>query len=167
MDRQDVILRRRAQLLARPLEQVSTQQTIQVVEFSLADERYAFELEYVKKVLPMQEVVSLPGAPDFAAGITSYMGQIIAVFDLRALFNLPTAKADSSHKILVLHSGAIQLALIAERVHGVRELPLASLQEDLPTLTGVRARYLRGISPEQTIVMDALALLEDEELVVD
>ncbi len=166
MEKDQDILRARAELLARPLAQISTQQKLQIVEFALAKETYAFALEYVKKVVPMQDIVPLPGTPNFVVGITSYLGQVVAVIDLRVFFDLPITAAASCRNIIVLQSGTIQLAVVAEFVHDVTEILQSQLQTDLPTLTGVRARYLCGVSPQQTIVLDALSLLEDEKLVV-
>ena len=43
--------------------------------------------------------------------------------------------------------------VLAERVAGVRRLPRAGLQASLPTLTDVRAAYLKGIAPDGTVVL--------------
>lgn len=166
MEEQCDILRRRAALLAKPPEQISTEKSIQVVEFLLATEIYAFELQYVKKVLPLKEVVILPGAPSFVYGITNYLGQIISVLDLRKFFELPIRSDESQYKIVVLQSQHMQVAVLAEEIIGVKDCIVPQLQTDIPTLTGVRSRYLKGVSPQQTIVLDVVSLLGDESLIV-
>lgn len=166
MDEECDILCRRAAMLAQPPEQVSTEKKIQVVEFLLAAERYAFELQYVKKVIPLREAVSLPGTPSFVYGITNYLGQIISVLDLRKFFELPIRNDDLQYKILLLQSQNIQVAVLAEEILGVKECIVSQLQTGLPTLTGVRSRYLKGVSPQQTILLDVVLLLGDESLIV-
>jgi len=160
------ILSQRAMALAQPPEKIATEKTIQVVEFLLASEIYAFELKHVKKVLPLNEAVVLPGTPAFVYGITNYMGQIVSVLDLRKFFDLPIRGDDPQYKILILQVNRIQVAVIAEEIIGVKDCDVAKLQTELPTLTGVRSRYLKGVSPQQTIVLDVVSLLDDESLIV-
>jgi purine-binding chemotaxis protein CheW len=51
-------------------------------------------------------------------------------------------------------------------VVGMRQIATASLQTSLPTLTGARQKYLRGVTAERVAVLDAQRLLADEALVV-
>ncbi|MEA3465214.1 MAG: chemotaxis protein CheW [Thermodesulfobacteriota bacterium] len=166
METDHEILCRRAALLAKPVERISREETIHVVEFSLADETYAFELGYVKKVVPLQHIVALPGAPNFVLGITDYVGQIVSVLDLRVFFDLPIVTVDLRHKIIVLQAQQMQVAVLAEDILGVTDLVVSQLQDNLPTLTGVRSRYLQGVTPDQTIVLDVVSLLSDDSLIV-
>ena len=140
--------------------------TLEVLEFGLADETYAFELAYVREVESLVELTPLPGVPDFVLGITCVHGQIIAVVDLRKVFGLPERGLRDSRQVLVLQSADMEFGILAERVTGVRLLPLAGLQPSLPTLTDVRAAYLKGIAPDGTVVLSAAKLLADPRLVV-
>lgn len=165
--REQQILKQRAEQLARPDKAEDECRLLPVVEFRLASEIYAFELVQVKKVVPVSALVPLPGAPAFVAGITHFAGQILSVVDLRSFFDLPVPKTDSRQKLIVLRERGMQMAVLAEEVLGVRELDEQRLQTALPTLTGVRQRYLKGVSPDQTIVLDVAKMLADERLVVD
>nr|WP_320114209.1 chemotaxis protein CheW [uncultured Desulfuromonas sp.] len=165
--REHIILKQRAEQLARPDDKVESGRLLSVVEFRLAEEVYAFELVQVRKVVPVSALVALPGAPAFVAGITHFSGQILSVVDLRRFFELPTPKNDSRQKLIILRDRNMQMAVLAEEVLGVRELEEHRLQTGLPTLTGVRERYLKGVSPDQTIVLDVARMLSDERLVVD
>ena len=49
---------------------------------------------------------------------------------------------------------------------GVRSLPAESLQPSLPTLTGIRRNYLKGVTTERLIVLDLAGLLADPKLIV-
>jgi len=89
------------------------------------------------------------------------------VVDLRSFFELPMPKNDSRQKLMILRDRDMQMAVLAEEILGVRELEEQRLQTGLPTLTGVRERYLKGVSPDQTIVLDVAKILTDERLIVD
>lgn len=139
--------------------------TVEVIEFGLADETYAFELAYVREAGALVELTPLPGVPAAILGLTCVHGQIIAVVDLRKIFGLPERGLRDSRQVLVLQSATMEFGVLAERVAGVRRLPLAALQPSLPTLTDVRAAYLKGIMPDGTVVLSAAKLLADPHMV--
>jgi purine-binding chemotaxis protein CheW len=60
----------------------------------------------------------------------------------------------------------MEVGILADTIHGVRRIPRRALQPSLPTLTGVRAEYLKGITGERLIVLDADKLLSDSKIVV-
>ena len=163
----DLLLARAKQLAREPPRADSDGgDTLEVLEFGLADETYAFELAYVREIGPLTELTPLPGVPDFVLGVTCMHGQILAVLDLRKVFGLPERGLGNSRQVFVLQSADMEFGIVTERVAGVRRLPLAGLQPSLPTLTDVRAAYLRGLTPDGTVVLSAARLLADPHLVV-
>ncbi len=86
--------------------------------------------------------------------------------DLRRIFNLPERGLLNSWQMIVLQSATMEFAVLAERIVGVRRLPIAGLQASLPTLTDVRAAYLKGLAPDGTVVLSAARLLADPQLMV-
>ena len=150
----------------RPAAERDDGTTIEVLEFGLADETHAFELAYVREVGTLIELTPLQGVPDFILGVTCVRGQILAVIDLRKVFGLPERGLNNSRQAIILQSDDMEFGVLAERIAGVRRLPLAELQPSLPTLTDVRAAYLTGITPDGTVVLSAAKLLADPRLVV-
>ena len=62
------ILRERARRLAQPLEQRLDTESIEVLEFGLAGERYAIEAVHVDDVQPLRDLTPLPCTPAFLRG---------------------------------------------------------------------------------------------------
>ena len=60
----------------------------------------------------------------------------------------------------------MEFAIRADEVVGMRQISTAALQTSLPTLTGARQKYLRGVTAERVAVLDAQRLLTDDALVV-
>ena len=161
------ILRERAlALAAEPGAIQNLAESIEVVEFSLAHERYAVESAYVREVYPLEYLTPLPCTPAFVLGIVNLRGEIVSVIDLRKFFDLAQTGLPDLNKIIVLESGNMIFGLLADAILGVRRLPLAEIQPALPTLTGIREKYLKGITAERMVVLDAGKLLADEEIVV-
>ncbi len=161
------ILRERA--LALAAEAGGTQilaDSIEVVEFLLAHERYAVEACHVREVYPLENLTPLPCTPAFVLGIVNLRGEIVSVIDVRKFFDLPQTGLPDLNKVIVLESANMAFGILADAILGVRRIPLAEIQPSLPTLTGIREKYLKGITPERTVVLDAGKLLADEEIVV-
>ena len=161
------ILRERALALAAESGRPQTpDQSIEVVEFLLAHERYAVETSHVREVYPLENLTPLPCTPAFVLGIVNLRGEIVSVIDLRKFFDLPQTGLPDLNKVIVLESGNMVFGILADAILGVRRIALAGIQPSLPTLTGIREKYLKGITPERTVVLDAGKLLADGEIVV-
>jgi purine-binding chemotaxis protein CheW len=161
------ILHARARDLARlPLEDLAAEESLEVVEFLLAGEHYAVETIAVREVYPLRDITPLPCTPPFVLGIVNVRGQVLAVMDLRRFFDLPLSGITDLNKVIILQSPQIAAGILADSIAGVRSVPLKTLQPPLPTMTGVRAQYLHGVSGDGLIVLDAAKLLNDERIVV-
>lgn len=161
------ILKARALTLARePGEAIGVDGGLEVVEFHLSYERYAFESLYVREVYVLESFTPLPCTPPFVLGIVNLRGEILSVVDLKRFFDLPEKGLTDLNKLVVLRSGDMLLGILADAIAGVHRVPLADLQPSLPTLTGIREKYLKAVTPQRTVILDAEKLLMDESIVV-
>jgi purine-binding chemotaxis protein CheW len=162
------VLRERARILARePEKAAAADQFIEVVEFVLAFESYAIETRYVREVEPLDSLTPLPGTPAFVLGIVNVRGEILSVIDMRKFFELPDKGLTDLNKVIVLESENMLFGILADAVAGVRSIPVADIQPSLPTLTGIREAYLKGVTPGRMVILDAEKLLTDESIVVE
>jgi len=161
------ILRARAQALAQEPAVGVTEAVIEVVEFSLATERYGLETRYVREVFPFKELTPVPCTPAFYTGIVNVRGRMIAVVDLKTFFNLPASGLHDLHKVIILHAAEMDLGILADDVGGVRRVPVSQLQSSLPTLSGIGQAYVRGVTGDRLVVLDAARILGDPKIIVD
>ena len=161
------ILKERAIALAREAKMETAGSTIDVLEFDLAYERYGFELAYIREVCPLAELTPLPGTPDFVLGIVNVRGRVVSVIDIGKFFDLPDKRLSDLNKVVILTGDTREFGVLTDRIIGTRSLFTATLQESLPTLTDVRSQYLKGVTGEHLIVLDAGKILRDEKLVVN
>jgi len=161
------ILRERARSLARiPSSGLAAESTLDVLEFRLAAERYGLETRYVHEVHPLRELTPLPCTPEFVLGIVNVRGRILPILDLKKFFQLPDQGLTDLHRIIHLRGNGLELGLLADVMVGVRRIPLERLQPSLPTLTGIRAEYLKGVTGERLVVLDLERLLSDPKIIV-
>ena len=167
-DEERRILKSRAQALSRELgTDAAAGETLEVVEFDLAGERYAFPLAEVREVSRLRELTPVPCTPPFVLGIINLRGEIRTVIDLKKFFDLPAAGITELNKIILIQHGDLPLGILADAIRGVRRIAIGDLQPALPTLTDVRADYLRGITSERLVVLDAGKILSDPRILVD
>jgi len=162
------ILHERALTLARaPSNGAVTQDgRLELLEFRLASERYAVESRFVQEVHPLRDLTPLPGTPPFVPGIVNVRGQILPVYDLKKLFDLPEPGLTDLHRVLHVRGHDMELGLLADIVVSVRLIEADSLQASLPTLTGIRADYLKGITDDRVVVLDLDRILSDPKIIV-
>jgi purine-binding chemotaxis protein CheW len=161
-------LQTRALALAQePSAQEALDEGIQIVEFILGHERYALESRFVTQVACLQNIVPVPCTPAFVRGIVSVRGEILPVIDLKKFLELPEKELSDLSTLIVLHSAETTFSILADEIVSVRRIFAADIQPSLPTLTGIRKNYLKGVTSEPLVVLDAAKLLMDESLIVE
>jgi purine-binding chemotaxis protein CheW len=88
-------------------------------------------------------------------------GRIVPVIDLKKFFGLPDHGITDLHRIILVEGHGLELGLLADAAVGVRSIPADSLQSSLPTLTGIRRQYLKGVTAERLVVLDVARILAD------
>ena len=161
------ILETRARAVARPPARPDDSRQLEILAFSLAGEAYGVETCHVREVCQLKDLTALPCTPPFIAGVMNLRGHILAILDLRRLFELPARGLTELNRVIVLGSAGDELGLLADSIDGVRCAPRPDRPEGLATLTGIRERFLRGVTGEMLAVLDGGRLLSDAGLKVD
>ncbi|MDO8727330.1 MAG: chemotaxis protein CheW [Candidatus Methanoperedens sp.] len=163
----DRILKARAVALAKqPEEKKVKDESIEVVEFKLSHENYGIESSYVREVYPLKELTPVPCTPPFVLGIINVRGKILPVIDLRKFFDLPENGLDDTNRAIIVQNGRMEFGILADVVLEVHSIPLTEIQPPLPTFTGIRAEYIRGVTKERLAVLDIEKILSDKKIIV-
>jgi purine-binding chemotaxis protein CheW len=161
------ILKERAKALARePEAGDGSEETIELVEFLLAQEHYGIESAYVREVCPLRHYTPVPCTPTFVLGIINVRGQILSVVDLKKFFDLPEKGLSELNKVIIIHNENMEFGILADRILAVRSIPLEEIRPAPATLSGIGAEYLRGIARERLVVLAAERILADRNIVV-
>ncbi len=161
------ILRERARLLAQEPPPAPTGEVLVVVEFTLGAEHYGVKSRLVREVYPLKDFTPLPGTPPFILGLMNVRGQILSITDLNTLFGLPDSGLRNANQVIILQNPVREFAILVDTIVGMRTIPMAELQQDLPTLTGLAGEFVKGITPDRLAVLHGDKLLTDNRLVVN
>lgn len=161
------ILKARARALAQESRQEKPDgDYLEILEFILAYETYAIESACVREIYPLAGITPLPGMPSFVLGIVNVRGQILCVIDLKKFFELPEKGITDLNKIIIIRDDNIEFGILADAVLGVRNLAVDEIKTGLPTLTGICTRYLKGVTGERVVVLDAAKIMSDEDIII-
>jgi purine-binding chemotaxis protein CheW len=162
----EIILQERAKALARERQREEVEASLQVIEFLLAHEKYAIESEYIREVYPVKEITPLPCTPTFVIGLINVRGEILSVIDIKRLFDLPEIELTNHSKVIITQADEMELGILVDSIVGGRYIPLNEIQPSLPTLTGIRMDYLKGVTTERLVVLDMAKILADQKIIV-
>ncbi len=161
------ILDTRARTVAKVPPQQDNVAHLEILAFSLAGESYAIETRYVHEVCRLKNLTLLPGTPSFIAGVMSLRSRVLAILDLRKFFEFPDKGLTELNLVIVLKGGGNEFGLLADAIDGVQHIATASLQERLPTLTGIREQFLKGVTGRMLTVLEGSRLLEAASLKIN
>jgi purine-binding chemotaxis protein CheW len=161
------VLRERAAALARvPAHATARQATLELLQFTLGEERCAIEAGYVTEVIRLGELTRLPGAPAHLLGIINLRGDLLPVFELRKLLNAATLEPSEHTRILVLGRQGPEACVLADRVHELAHVVSSAIIAQSPALGSARD-YLRGVTRDALVVFDAVALLDSSHMRIE
>ena len=162
------ILEERAKLLAREPRVVADDITQEILEFSIANRRYAFEAAWVREIVVLKELTPLPCTPSFVHGVVNIRGRIVSAVDLCRFWGLPEKGIVDFHHIIVLRGCDMEFGVLADKVDGVAQLnPKELRQEEAVSLSGVPVEFVKGLIDRDDVLLDAEKLLRDPRMVVN
>ena len=161
------MLKARADALAKTDQQgLEEKESLEIIEFSLAGESYGVEMDFVREVLSLKDFTPLPGAPPFVLGIINLRGEILSVVDLKKFFSLPERGLGELNKVIVIRNQQMEFGILADFIIGTRKIALEEINPTPPTVTGIGAEFLRGVTLDRLVVINAQRVLEDKEIIV-
>lgn len=137
-----------------------------VVIFELAGESYGVNVTQVQSIIPMQNIVTVPGTPTFVRGVINLRGAVIPVVDLSTRFGLSFAANAKKQVIVITEMDSLQIGLIVDRVTEVATLTNTAIEPPSPLLSSIDNTYLRGIGKikeEPTILLDLCRIFSLQE----
>jgi len=166
-ERARAIMDARARKLAQRPAPPATAEQLALAVFQLASERYAIELRWIREVVRLTDYTPVPGTPDSIVGLTNLRGEIVAVVDLRRLFQLATPGLSDLSRLVVLGEIRGELGVLVDSAHGTTTISAADVLAAPPGVAGIAGACVRGVTRDAMIVLDGQALLADQRLVID
>jgi purine-binding chemotaxis protein CheW len=119
--------------------------TMQAVLIRLKREYYALPVSSIREIMRHRAYTPVPGAPPTLPGIISQRGVILPVVELRLLLGFEAGDLTGAARYIMVQHNDIDMALVAEEVLDLVELPEHMIEPAPSALEPGRAALLRGI----------------------
>jgi purine-binding chemotaxis protein CheW len=162
------LLKERSHALAlRENDHAAPKKCIEIIVFRLAYETYGIETAFVREVYPLKEMTTLPGTPSFVIGIINVRGRIVSVIDLKKFFNLPEKGLGELNKVIIMDNERMEFGILADVVEGTQSVALEEIMAPPPSIIGIGRKYLKGITKERIVMLEAEGILNDESIIIN
>jgi len=128
---------------------------IQLVVFTLEEQRYAVPLAAVERVVRAVESTALPQAPPIVLGIINVGGRLVPLVDIRKRFRLPERDVGLNDQLIIASTSRRAVALLVDAVGGVLEHPAADVVAPEAICPGLE--YVEGV----VALNDGIILIHD------
>jgi len=139
---------------------------VEVLEFTLLNQKFAFERRYASEVHFLKEITTIPGAPEFVSGVIFHRGRIISLVNLRILFKMKERGLTDFNKFIVLSEKETYFGIITDTITGITIKDKSRMTPAPPTIDPVISVYVKGIFDDGVVLLDAFKLLTSPDIIV-
>lgn len=140
----------------------------QLVIFTIGEEDFGIDIEFVDGIEKMLEMFKIPNTPDYIEGLVNLRGKVHTVFNLRKRFKMPSPEFTESNKIIMAYTSASIVGIIVDEVKKIIKVEESEFEAPPKALSNLKDRFLSGIvKVEDKVIMllDVDKILSVEEVV--
>ncbi len=144
----------------------SMEESVEIIEFTLLNQKFAFERQFASEVHFLKEITTIPGAPGFVSGVIFHRGKIISLVNLRTLFRMKERGLTDFNKFIILSEKETYFGIITDSITGITIKDKTRLTSPPSTIDPYISKYIKGVFDDGVILLDALKLLTSPEIIV-
>jgi purine-binding chemotaxis protein CheW len=162
----ETVLRKRAQVLSRPLIEEETEESLSLVAYHIGAENYAVDVRHVREIRALENLTTVPCTPDFVAGVVNLRGSLLSVIDIRKFLAVSHGGITDLTRIVIISANAFEVGLLAESVSGIRDVALSGMHPSVGFTKTASQKHVLGVTHDVLTVLDVEGLLRDPRMVV-
>lgn len=139
----------------------------QYVVFNLDSEEFGIDIMNVKEIIPYQESVNIPNAPEFIEGIINYRGNVIPIINLKKRFKLDDFNVTKDTRIIVINIEEKEIGFIVDEASQTVRLDDNQIDPTPDIISEVDRRFITGVGKigedRLLILLDLHKILTDKE----
>ncbi|MCF6461893.1 chemotaxis protein CheW [Clostridium sp. Cult1] len=139
----------------------------QYVVFNLDSEEFGIDIMNVKEIIPYQESVNIPNAPEFIEGIINYRGNVIPIINLKKRFKLDDFNVTKDTRIIVINIEEKEIGFIVDEASQTIRLDDNQIDPTPDIISEVDRRFITGVGKigedRLLILLDLHKILTDKE----
>lgn len=169
----EAILLQRAFALSQPIAAEKLDNTINtVVTLKYSSCQLALNVEYVREIIELEQVMPVPGVPQFIIGVINWRGKILTLVNLENFLGFTTAitsLGDSTEKqsVVLVENGEFEFGLLCQGFPTIGHCAAGQFEPMDWAILENRPEYLTGINKDGVLMLDLTGLLKDPAFLVN
>ena len=128
-------------------DRLKLEDEIQMVSFYVSGQLFLLPVAAIQEVLRYMELVKVPRAPDFVAGVINLRGRVTPVVHLAAILtDTPNPEYTEKNFVIICGSDNLQLGLIIDKISSMHMLPQNKIIWNAESKLGDSAEFLLAIA---------------------
>ncbi|MES1982612.1 MAG: chemotaxis protein CheW [Pseudomonadota bacterium] len=148
-------------------DQDESAQTTQIVVLRLGEVHFGLAIECIDKIVRAQNIIAVPKAPDFIAGVINIRGVIVPVVNQRRRFGLADIGSQSSQRIIVMQKDGLSTGYLVDSISQILQLDHEAF-EPTPDFLSAQMPMIKKIAHvqagEMIMMLDHDEMLNNAEL---
>lgn len=119
---------------------------IQLLTWAIEGQIYGADINYCLEVQKDVTIVQVPHSKKYISGIVNLRGDVVTVLDLLVLLNQKEKASREKCVIIRFKNNEKQVAIKADTISDVIELPITSLEEASLHISSDKTRYIPHVA---------------------
>lgn len=139
----------------------------QYIIFSLGDEEYAVPIAIVEEIVRVSNLIKVPKASPFFAGIMDIRGKVVRMIDLSKKLNIRSSESRAMERAIVIQLQGKSVGIIVDKVAHVVHFPPSQVDPPPPSVKGISSKYILGVGKKENrfiILIDIEKILTGDEI---
>jgi len=91
----------------------------QLVIFNIGIGEYAFNINSVKEIIRLPDIMKVPNVPSYIEGVLAIRNQLLATVNLGKLLDVNYKELDEYSRVVIINNGSFSFGIIVDRVSNV------------------------------------------------
>lgn len=117
-----------------------------LILFHIEEQMYGINVEFVRAIESVTDVVRIPNAPSNIEGIINLRGEVIPVYSLHKRFNLSGNPSRTESQLIITKSGDYVFAFVVDTVDEIHIVKEDEFLEPPDVLKSKDTAYIEGIA---------------------
>ena len=114
----------------------------QIVIFNIGEGEYACNIDNVKEIIRLPEIMKVPDTAPYIEGVLSIRNQLMAVINLGKLLGMNFKQPDESSRVVIINNGSVSFGVIVDKVAHVIPVQKELFKENSQI---ANCSYIKGI----------------------
>lgn len=117
----------------------------QIVIFNIGIGEYAFNINYVKEIIRLPDVMKVPNTASYIEGVFSIRNQLLAVINPGRLLGINCKQPDEYSRVVIINNGSFSYGVIVDKVSHVVRVQKELFKESSRIANYSGTEFVKGI----------------------